>query len=139
MDPYGPGYAPPRDPEAADESDLRVLRGQAVKLYEIITQPAVMQVVGVSSANAAMAAATLLGAMMLGKLRADAEANPETFVANFMPLLEKELEFVASSAQHDRKAQLATNGAARFEPITELRLRSELGAGYALTGRGGDS
>jgi hypothetical protein len=127
----------PTDPNAAGEEDLRVARAQAVALYRMFMAPGLLNAAGLTSLSSTMVGTMLLGAVMLGKLRAEAAAEPESFVSNMLPLLEKEVEFLAEESLAGRARSLA--GGSTWTPISDLEERASETLGLKATSRGGDA
>jgi hypothetical protein len=133
MDPMGPAEP---DPNVATEDDLRNARAIAVRLSELLLSPAVKVALGVDSPTQSLVGCALLGALVMGKLRAEAEAEPELFGASFLVLLEREMAFIQEEALRGRRASLR---GAEWSPIEDLRERALRGGGITCNGKGGDA
>jgi hypothetical protein len=135
MDPMGP-LEP--DPTKATEDDLRTARLTAVKLYELLCSPAVAAAIGVASPSQALVGCAILGAVLIGKLKAEGAAEPETFAASVLPMLQQELRFLEEESLRGRTRSIA--GLGSWAPIDDLRQRASKMLG--VTGpsvKGGDA
>lgn len=135
LDPMGPAEP---DPTIATEDDLRAARVVAVKLYELLCSPAVLSAIGVVTPQQALVGCALLGSVLVGKLKAEGEAEPESFAANLQPLLERELQFIVEESQRGRTRSLA--GLGQWAPIEDMKVRASATLGFmGHTVKGGDA
>jgi hypothetical protein len=133
MDPMGPAEP---DPNVATEDDLRNARAIAVRLHELLASPQVRVMLGVNGPAQSLVGCALLGAVLMGKLKAEAETEPESYGARFLVLLEREMAFIQDEALRGRRASLS---GAEWTPIEDLRQRALHGGGITCNGKGGDA